>query len=225
MNQRWAVLIAAVTASALFAGGLAVAVDAALTSAGPAPRLTTVSTVTLARAGYSLARAVTPPYCGIEEAAADRRWLPAAGGGCPISRPAAEEVASGAGANVIEAVLARVSSTTSPSIGQDRLGAWGGKTSAYRPALLAWMVVVHRHAIVLPLIMCAGPAADATCPPSAPLAALVVLVFVDARTAQPLAELPLHTTAPLPPGPSPPTPGRGPLPPVAASPATQPGGG
>jgi hypothetical protein len=208
MNQRWAILVAAVTASALFAGGFAVAVDAALTSPGPAPHLTTVSTATLARAGYSLARAVTPPYCGIEEAAADRRWLPAAGGGCPISRPAAEEAASAAGANVIEAVLARVSSTTSRSIGQDRL---------------AWLVVVRRHPIVLPLIMCAGPAADATCPPSAPLATLVMLVFVDARTARPLAELPVHTTAPLPPRPPPPTLWRGPLPPVAAPPRTEPG--
>jgi len=127
----------------------------------------------LTRAGYSVAAARVPPYCGLQQAAADRRWLPSGTAGCPVSRADAEAAAPGTRA--LEAVLARVSSTTSSPVGRDRL---------------AWLVVTRASPIAAPLVAFCGPATAMRCVPR-PVATVTAVVFVDAHTGQPLEVLPI----------------------------------
>jgi hypothetical protein len=182
VRPRWIVFLSALAGSAVLAVTFALAVDA-LTRAGPAPVLTSVPLASLTRAGYSVAAAPVPPYCGLQAVAADRQWLPAASGGCPISRADAEAAAAPEpGPRALEAVLARVSSSRSTAIGRDRL---------------IWLVAVRRNAMILPLVVCGGPAVLTPCPPRV-VGASTVVVFVDAISAQPLEVLPAGSYAMMP---------------------------
>ncbi|HKA49541.1 MAG TPA: hypothetical protein VKK19_08130 [Candidatus Dormibacteraeota bacterium] len=127
--HRWKTLLAALAGSALLAVGFAVDVDRLVTSTPQAPHLTSISDAGLyARYGVTLAAALQPPYCGLEQTAAKTGWLGPGTAGCAISRERAEAAALGRGSGrVIESVLARVSSSWNPEI-RDRM---------------AWLVVVR----------------------------------------------------------------------------------
>ncbi|HEY4025518.1 MAG TPA: hypothetical protein VGO86_03725 [Candidatus Dormibacteraeota bacterium] len=171
MRQRWVVFIAALTGCVVVAVGFAVAVDRAIASRGQAPRLHTASASTLATAGITLSAPLTPPYCGVEHAAAERGWLPAGAVNCPIVRSAAEAAAARGGGQVLESVLARVGTTGTAGAGHDRL---------------MWLVVVRSSVVMLPMIVCArGPAVDTPCPPSPPTPRVgTTLVMLDAHSGQ-----------------------------------------
>jgi hypothetical protein len=183
VRQRWILFAAALAGSALLAGAFGLVVTSTVARPTPAPHLSTVPIATLTRAGYTIAGASVPPYCALQQAGADRRWLPPAAMGCPISRSAAQAAAAPEpGANVLEAVLARVSSARSSVIGQDRL---------------TWLVVVRRKMAVMPMPLCAptGSAAAGvpSCPRTIQQSGPTVVVFVDARTAEPMEVLPVGT--------------------------------
>jgi hypothetical protein len=132
-RRTWSVFVAALGASALLAG--AVAVEAGRLAGGtpPAPRLRTVPAGTLSRAGITVTGVDRPAYCDLERTAVGR-WAPAAGAGCPISgaeaRSALLPVFQG---GVTEATLARVSGPSGSGLGRDRL---------------VWLVVVRSSLLV-----------------------------------------------------------------------------
>jgi hypothetical protein len=160
-------------------------VDRAIALSGPAPHLRTVSSATLARAGYSLAPAAVPPYCGAVQAASVQGWVPGDSAGCPISRAQAEAAAfPGGGRMVIETLLARVTGAES-QVGRDRQ---------------AWLVVVRYSSLLMPMYLCPVPAIGAACPNVAPGFAATDVIFVDASTGQQLAVLRVSSNGAL--GPS-----------------------
>ena len=127
--RGWKTLVAALAGSALLAAGFAIGVDRLMMSSPQAPHLTSISDASLsARYGVTLAAAVQPPYCGLEQTAARTGWLDPGTAGCAISRERAEAAALGGGSGrIVESLLARVSSSENPEI-RDRL---------------AWLVVVR----------------------------------------------------------------------------------
>jgi hypothetical protein len=129
--RRWLPLAVAALVTVLLAGGFGVAANQVATPrAQPPPQLKTVSTAALTRLGISLGAASQPPYCGVAEAAVGQGWLRSGSAGCAISRDAAESTARRGGtAQVVESVLATVTSTRVPAIGHDHL---------------AWLVVVQQ---------------------------------------------------------------------------------
>ncbi|HSR26254.1 MAG TPA: hypothetical protein VLW53_22050, partial [Candidatus Eisenbacteria bacterium] len=148
--------------------------DRAFSGLAPAPHLSTVPTSVLARAGYSLAPAVTPPYCGVEQAAARHGLAPNGAAGCPISREAAMAAAPAAAQ---EALLARVTSSGSNPVGRDRL---------------VWLVVYRPNVQLIPMIKCAAPATRPPCPPApAPVLTSRSVIFLDAYTGRLLTFLPV----------------------------------
>jgi hypothetical protein len=132
-GRTWTVFLVALGASALLAVGFAVGIGGVFPGAPPAPQLRTVPAGTLARAGITLAGADQPAYCGLERSAV-KRWVPAGGAGCPISRDEARAallpVFQG---DVIESALARVSGPYASGLGRDRL---------------VWLVVVRSSLLV-----------------------------------------------------------------------------
>jgi hypothetical protein len=180
-QQHWLAFAAALTGSALLATGFGLAVDRAVSLSTPPPRLATVSTSVLTRAGYTLAPAGTPAYCGVEQAAAERGWVPGGSIGCPISRSAAVRAAP---ATVQEALLARVSAARSNPVGQDRL---------------TWVVVIRPSFMLVPAIACVGPGVGGRCQ-LGPIAAQAnqAVVFVDAHTGRIVEILPVSRTGPVP---------------------------
>jgi len=152
MKRRWTVFVAALAGTAVLAIGLGYAADR-LVSGSAAPRLTSVPASTLNRYGISLAAASAPPYCGPLQAWGQAGLLRPAG--CPITRQSAEAAAArvDGGVGVVEALLARV--TSSP-----RAGGLSGR--------LAWVVVVRGFPIgpaVLPKIRCSVPVGSPGPPP------------------------------------------------------------
>lgn len=184
VRHRWLVPVAALAGTVVLATAVAVVGNRAVSGGAPAPRLATVPQAVLARAGYSLAPALTPPYCGAEQALARRGWAPSGGAGCPISRDAAVAAAPAAAQ---EALLARVTSTRSRVIGSDRL---------------VWLVVYRPNVQLLPMIRCVAPANRPPCPPaSSPVLTSRAVVFVDAFTGRVLTYLPVTgagSVSPLP---------------------------
>jgi hypothetical protein len=172
MRQRWTLFLAALAGTGVLAAGVVVVADRVFTAAAPAPRLGTVPTSVLVRAGYTLSAASTPPYCGMQQAAAGRGWLPQGAAGCPMSQSAAEEPAAGA---VQEALLARVTSSAN-GIGRDRL---------------MWLVVYRPARVLQPMIRCASPASGPPCPPAPAPTSQRAVLFVDAYTARVMAIVPV----------------------------------
>jgi hypothetical protein len=166
------VFLAALVGSALLATGFAVGVDRVATLSGPAPHLRTVPAAVLTRAGYSLAPASVPPYCGAVQAASVQGWVSGTTAGCPISREQAEAAAfPGGGRMVVETLLARVTAAAS------RVG----------PGRQAWLVVVRYSSLLMPMYLCPVPAIGAACPAVAPGFAATDVILVDASTGQQLA--------------------------------------
>jgi hypothetical protein len=132
-GRTWAVFLVALGASTLLAAGFAVWIAGLVAGAPPAPQLQTVPAGTLSRAGITVTGAAQPGYCEVERSAV-KRWVPAAGGGCPISRDEARAallpVFQG---DVTESTLARVSGPSASGLGRDRL---------------VWLVVVHSSLLV-----------------------------------------------------------------------------
>lgn len=160
--------------------------DRLVRAGGPAPRLRTVSSATLAQAGYTLAQAAVPPYCGAVQAAAVQGWASGNLAGCPISRERAEAAAfPGGGRMVIETLLARV---TAGALGQDHQ---------------AWLVVVRYSSLLMPMYLCPVPAIGQACPIVAPGFAATDVIFIDASTGQQLAVLRVSSNGPLPTPPRP----------------------
>jgi hypothetical protein len=165
VRHRWLVPVAALAGTAVLATAAAVVGDRVVSGSASAPHLATVPTSVLTGAGYSLAPALPPLYCGVAEAAADRGWAPGGAAGCPISRSAAVSAAPTAAQ---EALLARVTSSRSSVVGKDRL---------------VWLVVFRPSVQLMPMIRCAAPANRPPCPPaSAPVLTGRSVVFVDAYT-------------------------------------------
>jgi hypothetical protein len=129
--RRWLPLAVAALATALLATGSGVAANQlAAPRSQPAPQLRTVSAATLAGLGLTLSAAAAPPYCGLASAAASHGWLRPGAVACPISRGRAESAARQDGrSNVVESVLALVTSRSTPAIGRDHL---------------TWLVVTQR---------------------------------------------------------------------------------
>jgi hypothetical protein len=148
-------------------------VDRVAALSGQAPHLRTVSSADLARAGYSLAGASVPPYCGAVQAASVQGWIPGDTAGCPISREQAEAVAfPGGGRTVVETLLARVSASGQSQLGRDRQ---------------AWLVVVRYSSLLMPMYLCPVPAIGAACPSVTPGFAATDVIFVDASSGRLLA--------------------------------------
>jgi hypothetical protein len=162
------------------------AVDRTAAFTAPAPRLASVPSGVLIRAGYSLAAPLTPPYCGAEQAAARRGWLPGGTAGCPIGREAAERAMA---STAVEAVLARVSSSRPGTVGQDRL---------------TWLIV--SRPTLHTMALCVGGAVAQLCPPGTmAVTAGQAVVLMDAHSGRVLDVLPV-SGAPTPPGRLPPLP-------------------
>jgi hypothetical protein len=177
MRHPFRVFLAALGATALLAAGVGVGVTHLVSSGPLAPRLQTVPPGTLSRAGITLAAASQPPYCDLEQGAAQRVQTGSGWAGCAISRQDAVAAAlQGTRGTAKETVLARVSG--SGTIGQDRL---------------AWLVVVHSKLLMMPTTGCAPPVASgpacATAVPG-PLSTRGVVV-VDGTTGQVLATVPV----------------------------------
>ncbi|HEY7201475.1 MAG TPA: hypothetical protein VIC57_14740 [Candidatus Dormibacteraeota bacterium] len=182
MRQRWIVFLVALAGSAVLVSGVTLAADRLTALAAPAPHLKTVPASVLARSGYSLAAAPTPPYCDAEQQAARRGWAPAGAAGCPITRERAERSAGG---SVQESVLARVSGSRESGVGQDRV---------------AWLVVTRPRLQVM--FLCVGGAIGPNCPPgTASVTAAQAVVFVDAYSGHVLDVI--AVTGPAPPSPLP----------------------
>jgi hypothetical protein len=202
MRKRWAVFLAALAGSAVLAAGVAVAVDRATAASAQAPRLRTVPDSALAGAGITLAAAAVPPYCGVEQEASRRGWLPSGAGGCPIDRSAAEAiVARGGSARVMESLLAVASAAGRTSVGRDHL---------------VWLVVVRSSAVAVPMIACArGPAIVTPCPAPVRVAGST-LVLLDARSGRMLQLLAVGPSGSLRPW----RPPLGPGPPITVQPVS-----
>jgi hypothetical protein len=184
MKQRWVVFVAALAGSAVLAVGFAIAAGQLTAGGGPTPRLRTVSASALAKAGYTLSPAALPPYCGVEQEASQRGWLPSGAGGCPVTRSAAEAAATPGGTSrVVESTLARVSAAGAAGpVGRDRL---------------LWLVVARPSMVMVPLIACArGPAVTTPCPPVMPAMGMA-LVMVDAHSGQTVYGVALTATGGL----------------------------
>jgi hypothetical protein len=125
---RWLVFVVALAGSALLALAAGAGAARLAAPAPPAPRLATVPSGALARAGITVAGAGQPPYCDLERRAA--RGM----AGCAISRADAEAALLPAfQGNVKEAALARVSGPPASGLGQDRM---------------VWLVVVRSYLLV-----------------------------------------------------------------------------
>jgi hypothetical protein len=152
MKHPWRFFVAALAASAVIAVGFGLTVDDLLAGSQPAPQLRSVSAAALASAGLTLGPATQPPYCGAAERAASSGWVRVGAGGCAISRAAAERAAALGSRQVVESVLARVTTSDRQPPLHDRL---------------AWLVVVRGGLVVMPAILCRGPATGtaASCGP------------------------------------------------------------
>jgi hypothetical protein len=147
--------------------------DRALSTHAAPPHLRTVSSAVLARAGYTLASASVPPYCGAVQSASVQGWVSGSLGGCPISVQAADAaVFPGGGRTVLETLLARVSAAGGSPVERDRL---------------AWVVVVRYSSLLMPMYLCPVPAIGMPCPAAAPGFAATDVIVVDAGTGQQLA--------------------------------------
>jgi hypothetical protein len=154
-KHPWRLFLAALAGTALVAAGFALTVDGVLAGGQPAPQLRSVPPVTLARTGLTLGPATQPPYCGVAQQAARNGWVRDGFGGCAISQDAAERAAAPGSSQVVESLLARVT------------------TSDRQPALhdrLAWLVAVRGGPVLMPAILCsrravvAGTAATGSVP-------------------------------------------------------------
>jgi hypothetical protein len=180
-RSRWAVPVVAAGATVLAAVGFGAAVNLALSRSAPTPQLRTVSATTLAGYGLRLGPASAPPYCGLQQAVAQRGWLPPGSVGCPISQSTAEAAAARPlRGQALESVLASVSSSQSRSLR-------GG---------VAWVVVVRQRLPLFPTPIGAGSAPCAprslgggivVCPTPLLPSATSLVVVVDAHSGQPLA--------------------------------------
>jgi hypothetical protein len=139
-KHPWRLFLAALAGTAVIAAGVALTVDAVLARSQPAPRLRSVPPVALARAGLTLGPAMQPPYCGVAQQAAHSGLVQAGFGGCAISRDAAERAGGLGSGQVVESLLARVTTTDRQPALHDRL---------------AWLVVVRGGPVVMPAILCA----------------------------------------------------------------------
>jgi hypothetical protein len=183
MKRRWTAFLAALAGTLFVATGFGYAADR-LVSGSAAPRLTSVPASTLAGYGISLAPAAAPPYCGPLQAWGQAPLLQPAG--CPMSRQSAEAAAvQAAGSQVVEALLARVTTTA-------RAGGLSGH--------LAWVVVVRGSPTILPAIRCSVPVGSPGPPPpcarALPIASITQVVILDASSGQVLTvvpEAPLHS--------------------------------
>lgn len=186
--------------------GFAAGVDSALSTHGPPPHLRTVSSAVLARAGYTLAPASVPPYCGAVRSASVQGWVSGSLGGCPITVQAAEAaVFPGGGRTVLETLLARVSGGGDSPVGRDRQ---------------AWLVVVRYSSLLMPMYLCPVPAIGMPCPAAAPGFAATDVIVVDAATGQQLVVVRVSSNGVLPP--ATPAPGTGPASPGAPRAAATP---
>jgi len=148
-------------------------VNRALSTHGRSPQLRTVSSATLSRAGYTLAPASVPPYCGAVQSASVPGWVSGSLGGCAISAGQAEAAAfPGGGRTVVETLLARVTADGESQVGRDRQ---------------AWLVVVRYSSVLMPMYQRPVPAIGMPCPAAAPGFAATDVVVVDADTGQQLA--------------------------------------
>jgi hypothetical protein len=176
VRHRWAAFLAALAGSAVLAVGFALAIDRATAATAPAPRLATVPNSVLTGAGYSLAAAGTPPYCGAAQAATQRGWVPRGSAGCPIT---GDQAARTTAAPVRETMLARVSAARPGPVGQNRL---------------TWLVVSRPTLHVM--FLCVGVYASPACPPGTQsTTASQAIVLVDALTGRVLDVVPV-TSAP-----------------------------
>jgi hypothetical protein len=172
--------LAALAGSAALAVGFALAADRIATFTAPAPRLTTVPPSVLAQAGYSVAAAVVPPYCGAEQAAAQRGWMPGGSVGCPITREQAERAT---GDTAQESELARVTATRAGAVGQDHL---------------TWIVVARPKLQVM--FLCVGLAISPACPAgTTSVTSQQAVVLVDAYTGRVLDIVTVNRSGPVPP--------------------------
>jgi hypothetical protein len=123
VRRRWLPFAVAAAASLLMATLAGISANALLTGrAQPAPQLKNVPNATLARLGISLSAATQPPYCGATGPAVQHGLLRPGAIRCAISTDAAVAAARrGGGTQVVEALLALVSSSRSSTIGRDRL--------------------------------------------------------------------------------------------------------
>src|SRR5262245_30166721 len=138
MKHPWRFFLAALVGSALLAVGFALTVDQLLAGGQPAPHLRSVSAASLAGAGLTLAPAAQPPFCGAAQRAASNGWVRPGFGGCAMSKDAAERAAVVGSSQVVESVLARVTTTNR------------------QPPLrshLAWLVVVRGGLVMMPAIL------------------------------------------------------------------------
>lgn len=188
MKRRWTAVLAALAGTLVVAAGFGYAADR-LVSRNAAPVLTSVPASTLAGYGISLAPPAAPAYCGPLQAWGQTGLLQP--GGCPMSRQSAEaDAARVAGTQVVEALLARVTSSA-------RAGGLSGR--------LAWVVVVRGPLVIVPAVGCPVPVGSPgpVRPCSFPLpASTTQVVILDASSGQILTvapETPLFKPVPVPP--------------------------
>jgi hypothetical protein len=181
VRRRWGVFLAAACASAVLAVGFGAAISR-VGAAEPAPRLGTVPSGILGQAGYSLAPAGQPPYCGVERMALDR-WVSTGQAGCAIS----EQEARAAPllpfqATVREAVLARATGSDSSGVGRDRL---------------VWLLVLRSSTPILPATECGPPVSTGPACRARSLGQVSneEIAFVDATTGQVLTTVSVPTPA------------------------------
>jgi hypothetical protein len=119
--RRWGVPLAVLMVTVALAVGAKVAFDQVSVGTPAQPRLTRVPPGTVAQWGIRLAPISSPPYCGVQQAAAGRGIGPDGLGGCPVSDGAAVTAAQRGGSGaVLEAQLARVTLTHSSQIARDQ---------------------------------------------------------------------------------------------------------
>lgn len=185
MRQRWTVFLAALAGTVVLVAGVTVVADRVFSAAAPAPRLSTIPTSTLSRAGYTLAPASTPPYCGIQQAVASRGWMAGGSAGCPITEAAATDSTPDAAQ---ETLLARVTSRVANGIGRDHL---------------MWLVVMRPGRVMQPMIRCASTVSGPPCPPAPAPNSLRSVVFEDAYTGKVMAIVAVGASGPIVPRPVP----------------------
>lgn len=187
--HRWRILLGALAGTAVLAVSFGVAVDRVVSASPPPPHLKTVSDSILSSAyGVTLAAAVQPPYCGVQQAGAKAGWLKPGGAGCPISRDAAESAAMQTNpGSTVESLLARVTSSQNTDV-HNRL---------------TWLVVVRGSnpriqagSLRLQPMIC-GARLQGYCVQAVPPAAANRVVFIDAYSGQYLQLYPQFSRFPI----------------------------
>lgn len=175
--RRWGVPLVALAAVAALAAGTVVAIDQLHPISLAQPRLTSVPPGTVAQWGIQLATVATPPYCGLQEAAASRGVGSQGAAHCPVSDSAAVAAAQRSGSGtVLEARLAIITLARSNQIPR---------------AQPAWIVVLHFRPGTM--------AADGTCTPGSPGCSgapafggeTAQIVIVDAYSGRVLLDIPV----------------------------------